>query len=291
MNLRFNKIYHTSNGGNSWFVQSELTTDSGLLSIFFTAPDSGWVGGYIGLWRTIDGGTCWEPIPLGKVGVDDMYFINSQEGWAVGLAGNNSAIFKTVDGGLTWKNQAHSAANYARPRSVYFTDRNHGWIVGTSFNGQILYTSNSGEFWEPLDLPSYDFLYRVKFPNPYHGWILGRTGIILHTASDDPVSVDKPDVSLIPNRFALHQNYPNPFNPMTTIRYTLPERGSVQLLIYDELGRLVRKLVDEAQTVGEYAVVWDGKNSRGQRVASGTYFYTLKVGNNTLISKRMLMIK
>jgi hypothetical protein len=97
--------------------------------------------------------------------------------------------------------------------------------------------------------------------------------------------------SSLPGNFALSQNYPNPFNPATTIRYSLPEAGGVQLIIYDELGRLVRRLVNKEQLAGEYAVVWDGKNDSGKLVASGTYFYTLKVGNNTLISKRMLMIK
>jgi len=80
-------------------------------------------------------------------------------------------------------------------------------------------------------------------------------------------------------------NYPNPFNPSTTISYTLPEAGAVQIKIYDILGREVAKLVDEQKSAGKYTVQWNGSN-----YASGIYFYSVTFGGQRLY-KKMLMIK
>jgi hypothetical protein len=70
---------------------------------------------------------------------------------------------------------------------------------------------------------------------------------------------------------------PNPANPSATIRFTLAERGRVQLRIYDVSGRLVRVLVDAVLDAGQepYEVVWNGATDRGGRVSSGVFFYAL----------------
>jgi hypothetical protein len=88
------------------------------------------------------------------------------------------------------------------------------------------------------------------------------------TAADGPV---------IPTRFALYQNVPNPFNPTTTIAYDVADPGGVVTLrIYDVSGKLIRTLVEGVQSPGQKRATWNGKNDRGQRVASGVYFYRLR---------------
>jgi chitinase len=84
--------------------------------------------------------------------------------------------------------------------------------------------------------------------------------------------------------FAL-QNFPNPFNPSTTINYQLPMNGHVILKVYDILGREVATLVNEAEKMGGYNVVF---NASG--LTSGIYFYVLSV-NGYLFSKSMLYLK
>ena len=85
------------------------------------------------------------------------------------------------------------------------------------------------------------------------------------------------------------QNFPNPFNPQTLIPYSIAVAGKVELTVYDVSGRLVRQLVKENRVPGAYRVVWDGRDSKGNRVASGVYFYKLAAGRFTATRKLVLL--
>lgn len=90
--------------------------------------------------------------------------------------------------------------------------------------------------------------------------------------------------------FSLLQNYPNPFNPSTTIEYTLPTSGDVELKIFDINGKLIRTLDHSFREAGYHKTVWDSKNQYGQSVASGAYIYQVRSGA-TAISKKMIYLK
>jgi hypothetical protein len=113
--------------------------------------------------------------------------------------------------------------------------------------------------------------------------------IIVKLPNDD-------DLSMVPGdpdpagEFGMHQNYPNPFNPQTHIEYTVRESSPVELKVYNTLGQLVRTLVDDYKTTGEYSVVWDGKDTSGNTVTSGSYYYQIKMGEFTS-TKKMIHIK
>ena len=93
-----------------------------------------------------------------------------------------------------------------------------------------------------------------------------------------------------PTRFALFQNYPNPFNASTTLHYDLPEPSRVSIVIYDVLGSEVIKLVDDDQHYGYKKIIWDGKNSNGNVVAPGVYFYRAELGS-LIETKKMILLK
>ncbi len=94
----------------------------------------------------------------------------------------------------------------------------------------------------------------------------------------------------VPTRdIALEQNVPNPFNPTTTIRYFLPAEGNVALTIHDISGRVVTTLVNLRQSAGSHNVLWNGRNSRGESVATGIYLYRLKADNRVLTRKMILL--
>ncbi len=111
---------------------------------------------------------------------------------------------------------------------------------------------------------------------------------ILATDISPLSSVDEHNAEM-PTQFALRQNYPNPFNPTTMIRYDLPQRAHVRLIIYNLLGKKVRTLVDADETPGIKRVTWNGLNDAGERLASGVYVYRLQAGSFTATRKLVLL--
>ena len=94
----------------------------------------------------------------------------------------------------------------------------------------------------------------------------------------------------VPEKFALYHNYPNPFNPITTIEYGLPEDGSVNLQIYDILGREIKTLVNnEHHETGYYSVIWNGTDRFENAVSSGMYFVVMKSGSFRDVKKMVLL--
>ncbi|MDD5361659.1 MAG: T9SS type A sorting domain-containing protein [Ignavibacteria bacterium] len=92
--------------------------------------------------------------------------------------------------------------------------------------------------------------------------------------------------SEIPEKYDLMQNYPNPFNPETKIRFALPEKSFVVLKVYNVLGQLVEKVIDNRQLdAGVHQATFNGS-----RFASGIYFYRIETEKYTQ-TKRMVLIK
>ncbi len=69
--------------------------------------------------------------------------------------------------------------------------------------------------------------------------------------------------------YELYQNYPNPFNPSTAIRFSVPQRSTVHLTIYNILGQVVAELFSGTVDAGYFEKEWYAN------VASGIYFYRL----------------
>ena len=102
--------------------------------------------------------------------------------------------------------------------------------------------------------------------------------------------------ALTPKKTALLPNYPNPFNPETWIPYQLSEPADVTLTIYTADGQLIRTLSLGHQPAGVYqnrsrAAHWDGRNELGELVASGIYFYTLRVSGEFTATRKLLIQK
>ncbi|MBN2709442.1 MAG: right-handed parallel beta-helix repeat-containing protein [Calditrichaceae bacterium] len=96
---------------------------------------------------------------------------------------------------------------------------------------------------------------------------------------------------LIPDQFSLSQNFPNPFNPITNIEFQISNTKFVTLKIFDLLGREVVTLVKKTMPAGKHTAQWNGKNLKGIRVPSGTYFYQIQSGDGKANSKKMILVR
>ncbi|SYZ72449.1 conserved exported hypothetical protein [Candidatus Zixiibacteriota bacterium] len=97
------------------------------------------------------------------------------------------------------------------------------------------------------------------------------------------------EISTLPEEFVLSQNSPNPFNPSTEIGFYLPSGAKVSLEVFNISGQKVTVLVDDYLPAGGHSVIWDGTDIRGQKVASGIYFYRLNAGSFADTKKMMLL--
>jgi hypothetical protein len=86
----------------------------------------------------------------------------------------------------------------------------------------------------------------------------------------------------VPAAVALGPARPNPAWARAEIPFAVPARGEVRLRVYDTAGRLVRTLVSGELGVGEYRVVWDGRDEGRRAVAPGVYFVELRAGGERL---------
>jgi hypothetical protein len=89
--------------------------------------------------------------------------------------------------------------------------------------------------------------------------------------------------------FALGPNYPNPFSAETSIAFTMKEQSSFSIGIYDVAGHLVKMLLEADRPAGTYSATWNGRDMRGEEMASGIYFYRLNAGKVTLTKKMILL--
>lgn len=83
--------------------------------------------------------------------------------------------------------------------------------------------------------------------------------------------------------------YPNPFNPSTTIRYSLAKAAEVKVNIYNRRGQLVRKFSEGQKHAGDYKLIWNGRDDKGNNQASGVYFFRVQIGEKTFSSKAVLL--
>lgn len=93
----------------------------------------------------------------------------------------------------------------------------------------------------------------------------------------------------LPDDLQLFPNYPNPFNPSTTISYTLPVDGDVELTVYNSTGQKITTLVEETQAAGYHSILWDGRDRADMPVPSGLYYYRIKTPAGAQFRKMLLL--
>jgi flagellar hook assembly protein FlgD len=126
----------------------------------------------------------------------------------------------------------------------------------------------------------------VKVVNPH------RTFLRVLEWDGESTTLSLDDIVLItPEDYKLNQNYPNPFNPTTSIEYTLPIANKISISIYNLMGQEVANILPlQNKPAGTHRATWNGLDKQGNKVASGTYFYSMRYGN-FVKTKQMTLMK
>jgi hypothetical protein len=97
------------------------------------------------------------------------------------------------------------------------------------------------------------------------------------------------DSSTFPPAIILEQNSPNPFNAMTTLYFMTTSDFTLQVDIFDLLGRRVKSFNRVIYPAGKHTIVWDAHDDHGQAVASGMYFFKISTATMTETRKMLLL--
>ena len=155
-------MVRTVDGGGTW--QSIGSGEVGIVGdMTFADARHGWVDGINGpILATVDGGVSWRSVgrpPIQPVGI---YFADASHGWVAGNpdfsagppaprgvegAAALSAVYATVDGGLSW--QAQVVPPEVRVAAgVRFANAREGWLVAQGGDsGLVLGTQDGGAHW------------------------------------------------------------------------------------------------------------------------------------------------
>ena len=325
-------IARTGDGGNTWEgLHISSNAKSTYYGIFFLDANTGFVcgkdaKGYDIIEYTEDGGSNWNTVLEDSIHkpIYDIWFSDNTHGVAVG---GDSSILYTADGGMSWAKAAHDFPDKVDFESVCFASPQNGWVVGKALKGgssAVLHSTDGGATWTTVDLHTSLYLYKVRFQNASHGWIVGKGGAVFETEDGGknwtPVDVQNSnDLKAVaqanggqpwivgyrsvvlthplntgvelttpytqPGIFRLHQNYPNPFNPVTRISFELPHKSHVRLSVFDLEGRKIQTLVNETENAGTHSVQWNAAN-----LPTGVYFYHLQAGHFSA-TKKLLLLK
>lgn len=178
------------NGQGGWLSRS-LSTKSDLVAVYFTSQDRGFVAGDDGyLASTYDGGQTWERYDLKTTAsINEIYFRNETNGY---LAAGR-LLFVTEDGGRSWHETRiyrNSDFRNGTPEliSIRFSDKKRGLAIGSIVNRDeevidslVMRTSDGGNSWQRVLIPSKLELFHLDFNGNSHGWIVGDKGLILAT--------------------------------------------------------------------------------------------------------------
>jgi photosystem II stability/assembly factor-like uncharacterized protein len=262
-----------------------------------------WMTTYIGsgtaprLLRTTDFGTTWTSAEVLLTGglsnaynIRSINMVNQTTGWLIPrqtAAGVRCFVHKTTDGGATWSDTilVERGTTVASVKPMRGTNNllALGWLGN---DPKAWWSTDGGGTWpviSPTATGDGSDLRNASFVSTQLGYV---TGLYKAYKFTPPGSTGvEPQPGELPQSYTLNQNYPNPFNPSTTIEYSIPTAGSVQLKVYDMIGREVATLVNQEQVAGKYAVMFDART-----LASGVYFYRL-VSGSFVSTKSLVLVK
>ncbi|MCD6330158.1 MAG: T9SS type A sorting domain-containing protein [Candidatus Cloacimonetes bacterium] len=176
-------------------------------------------------------------------------------------------------------------------------------IIGPISPTTTLYNPTLNE-WEPVC--SIEWNISDPYQNSGIDWSTSGTGLI--SAAGFPsglltntfygsgdISLLSAEPSFIDPVLCNIQSAPNPFgsySPSTELFITSPDKGQMELNVFNIKGQLVGTLFNNpVQKNQDIQLSWDGKDSHGNDLSSGIYLYQLLIENKLFETKKIVLIR
>ncbi len=172
-------VWHTSDGGQSWAMQTMPAGAAILRGLSFISTQTGWVVGskYNGddqygrpqhiaaVYQTSNGGSTWQEqyAPQLEVSLTSAHFIDANHGWTAGFPTNSGVeggfVLHTKNGGQSWERQ-EPGGFYSPLWDIHFIDSQRGYVVGANYIGAwgppVYRTFDGGATWENIRMKRHE---------------------------------------------------------------------------------------------------------------------------------------
>ncbi len=230
--------------------------------------------------------------------VNNTIVHNSATGGSPGVY--NSAGLTTLTNNIVWGNTGGNGTQFSGPQMIVtYCNVQGGYAGAGNMNSEPLFDTTN--YYLRTSSPCVDKGDSSVIHNdpadqinpslakwPSRGTVRNDIGAyggpLSKVIANSVVSVSSLTENLLPDEISLSQNFPNPFNPVTLINYEIRKASEVTLVVYDRLGRQVQMLVSGMQPAGNYSVRFEGTD-----LPSGSYFYRLIAGGQTIVRTMMLV--
>ncbi len=281
-------ILKTTNGGASW-KSTPFPIPTSLIDCHFFSADTGIIVGKVGANNDIDeryvvfyttsGGDVWEVVHTTTTFHSTCWKISfpSRKTGYISLQAwedmDSIPVLKTTDGGVTWTEKLWNSTHRFQ-QGIGFMSDSLGWCGHRA--GTIRETTDGGESWK--DVPFVTNFNRFRKVNDSVGYASGNRIWKYTRNTPSTAEQEKPLPGL-----RLEQNFPNPFLEKTTIAYTIPRRGLVELRVYDDDGRPVQTVIREIKEQGAHQA-----ELHLPFHYNAAFFYTLSFEGHMLTGKMLM---
>jgi plastocyanin len=158
------------------------------------------------------------------------------------------------------------------------------WVSGSHTTTSTSVPSGAATWDNPINSTSTQFQIQLTVVGTYNYYCMMHPSSMLGT-----ITVTSATGLTNYNNNSYHVSaFPNPFSDKVSISFSLPEKGTTTLSIYDMTGKLVRMLVNTDYEKGDHVISWDGRNENGDCVNHGLYFYMIESKGQTKVSGKII---
>ena len=280
-----NKVYKTTDGGNSWYsIHGNLPDSPVNDALIYTEdtnhPNTYFVATDVGVFLTQDDGANWVELPNNLPNTVILHLDYSKINKMLRAGTHGRGVYEAyIDFSVPVELSSFTAETGVNKVLLKWSTasevNNHGFEIERKLKNQewvnIAFVEGNGTTTE-LKNYSYTDDYSIS---PYEGTVLYRLKQVDYNGNFIYSNQLAVNLTFIPSEYYISQNYPNPFNPSTTIKFSIPEASQIKINIYNSIGEAIENLADGSYEPGDYEVKWNAQN-----YPSGIYFYTFEANNS-----------